>query len=74
MKTEWYDSGDFGPLVGDSERSQQDRMNIGGSMLLVAPYSLVIRRENAMISPTIGFGIGIMFLSPIGREIEIEGF
>lgn len=74
VKLEWFDTAEFRPLVGDSERSQQDRMSIGGSVLLVAPYALVVRQKKLPISAPIGFGIGIMFLGPNGRNIEIEGF
>jgi hypothetical protein len=74
MKREWYNTLDFVPLVGDSERTQQDQLAVEGSMLLVAPYALVVRRQNRPISSPIGYGVGIVFRGPSGREITIEGF
>jgi hypothetical protein len=74
MKLEWYNTFEFTPLVGDGERSQQDQISCGGSMLLIAPYALVLRQENQQISAPIGYGVGIVFLGPEGRQIAIEGF
>jgi hypothetical protein len=74
MKREWYNTLDFVPLVGDSERTQQDQLAVEGSMLLIAPYALVVRRQNLPISSPIGYGVGIVFRGPSGREITIEGF
>lgn len=74
MKLEWYNTFEFIPLVGDGERSQQDQISCGGSMLLIAPYALVLRQENQQISAPIGYGVGTVFLGPEGRQIAIEGF